>query len=103
MVLVVGEAEYDGGLWLCMSYLSGGLAEAFIWLVEILSTAVVSTLSSSVMAGPGVGLRVFSSALVVAAVPAAVWCRDWRLVPSVAAPLLAAGRVAVGVGVRPLG
>ena len=39
----------------------------------------------------------------VAAVSAALWCRDWRLVPSVAASLLAAGRVAVGVGVRPLG
>ncbi|MFZ8808769.1 MAG: hypothetical protein ACO2PN_11795 [Pyrobaculum sp.] len=58
-----------------------------------------ATLSSSVLAGPEVGLRVFSSA---AAVSAALWCRDWRLVPSVAAPLLAAGRVTVGVGVRPL-
>ncbi|NAZ33262.1 MAG: hypothetical protein GU356_03060 [Pyrobaculum sp.] len=39
----------------------------------------------------------------VAVVSAALWCREWRLVPSVAASLLAAGRVAVGVGVRPLG
>ena len=76
MVPVVGEAEHDGGLWLCMSYLSGGLAEAFIWLVEILSTAVVSTLSSSVLAGPGVGLRVFSLAPVVAVVSAALGCRE---------------------------
>ncbi len=48
-------------------------------------------------------MRVFSSATVVTAVSAALGCRDWRLVPSVAAPLLAAGRVIVGVGVRPLG
>jgi hypothetical protein len=39
---------------------------------------------------------------VVAVVSAALGCRDWRLVPSVAASLLAAGRVSVGVGVRPL-
>jgi len=51
VVLVVAEVEHDGGLWLCMSYLSGGLAEAFIWLVEILSTAVVS--SSSLLLGLG--------------------------------------------------
>jgi hypothetical protein len=57
----------------------------------------------SVVSVAEVGLRVFSSALVVAAVSAALWCRDWRLVPSVAASLLAAGRVAVGVGVQPLG
>ena len=50
-----------------------------------------------------VGLRVFSSAPVVAAVSAALWCRDWRLALPAAASLLAAGRVAVGVGVRPLG
>ena len=30
-MLVVAEVEHDGGLWLCMSYLSGGLAEVFIW------------------------------------------------------------------------
>jgi hypothetical protein len=51
VVPVVGEAEYEGGLRLCMSYLSGGLAEAFIWLVEILSTAVV--LSISLLLGLG--------------------------------------------------
>jgi len=51
VVLVVEEVEYDGGLWLCMSYLSGGLAEAFIWLVEILSTAVVS--GNSLLLGLG--------------------------------------------------
>jgi len=34
-----------------MSYFSGGLAEAFIWLVEILSTAVV--LSISLLLGLG--------------------------------------------------
>ena len=48
-------------------------------------------------------MRVFSSALVVAAVSAALWCRDWRLALLAAASLLAAGRVTVGVGVRPLG
>jgi hypothetical protein len=52
--------------------------------------------------GAEVGLRVFSSAPVAAAVSAALWCRDWRLVPSVAASLLVARRVTVGVGVRPL-
>jgi len=57
----------------------------------------------SVVGVAEVGLRVFSSAPVVTAASAALWCRDWRLVPSVAASLLAAGRVAVGVGVRPLG
>jgi hypothetical protein len=94
-------AEVYGSAW---PRPSRGLAEAFIWLVEILSTAVVSSNSLlTVLPGPGVGLRVFSSAPVVAAVSAALWCRDWRLVPSVAAPLLAAGRVTVGVGVRPLG
>jgi hypothetical protein len=51
VVLVVVEVEYDGGLWLCMSYLSRGLAEAFIWLVEILSIAVVS--SNSLLLGLG--------------------------------------------------
>ncbi|NAZ34411.1 MAG: hypothetical protein GU356_09055 [Pyrobaculum sp.] len=38
----------------------------------------------------------------VAVVSAALWCRDWRLALPAAAPLLAAGRVTVGVGVRPL-
>jgi len=51
VLLVVEEVEHDGGLWLCMSYLSGGLAEAFIWLVEILSTAVVS--NNSLLLGLG--------------------------------------------------
>jgi hypothetical protein len=51
VVLVVDDAEDGGGLWFCMSYLSGGVAEAFIWLVEILSTAVVS--SSSLLLGLG--------------------------------------------------
>jgi len=46
----------------------------------------------------GAAEQVFISAPVAAAVSAALGCRDWRLVPSVAAPLLAAGRVAVGVG-----
>ena len=56
----------------------------------------------SVVGVAEVGLRVFSSAPVVAAVSAALGCRDWRLEPSVAAPLLAARRVAIGVGGRPL-
>ena len=39
---------------------------------------------------------------VVAAVSAALWCREWRLALLAAASPLAAGRVTVGVGVRPL-
>ena len=31
------------------------------------------------MGAAGVSLRVFASALIVAAVSAALWCRDWRL------------------------
>jgi len=56
----------------------------------------------SVVGVAEVGLRVFSSAPVVAAVSAALGCSDWRLAPSVAASLLAARRVTIGVGVRPL-
>ena len=69
----------------------------------VLLTVAAAGVFLSVVGAAGVGLRVFTSALVVAAVSAALWCRDWRLVPSVAASLLAAGRVTVGVGVRPLG
>ena len=100
-MLVVEEVEHDGGLWLCMA---APFQRPSRGLHLGLGTAVVlSNSPSSILAGPGVGLRVFSSAPVVAAVSAALGCRDWRLVPSVAASLLAAGRVAVGVGVRPLG
>ncbi len=94
MVPVVGEAEDGGGLWLCMAAPFQRPSRG-IWAKAPPLSQVA--LSSSVLAGPGVGLRVFSSAP-VAAVSAALWCRDWRLVPSVAASLLAAGRVAVGVG-----
>jgi hypothetical protein len=46
----------------------------------------------------GAAERVFSSALVVAAVSAALWCRDWRLA-LLAAALLALFLAAVfGVG-----
>jgi hypothetical protein len=62
----------------------------------LLTVAAVGVFLSVV----GGGVQVFSSAPVVAAVSAALWCRDWRLVPSVAASLLAARRVTVGVGVR---
>ena len=51
VMLAVEEVEHDGGLWLCMSHLFGGLAGAFIWLVKILGTAVVS--SSSLLLGLG--------------------------------------------------
>ena len=68
----------------------------------VLLTVAAAGVFLSVVGVAEVGLRVFSSAPVVAAVSAALWCRDWRLVPSVAASLLAARRVTVGVGVRPL-
>ncbi len=68
----------------------------------VLLTVAAAGVFLSVVGATEVGLRVFVSVPVVAAVSAALGCRDWRLVPSVAAPLLAAGRVAVGVGVRPL-
>jgi len=69
----------------------------------VLLTVAAAGVFLSVVGVAEVGLRVFSSAPVVAVISATLWCRDWRLVPSVAASLLAAGRVAVGVGVRPLG
>ena len=69
---------------------------------RVLLTVAAAGVFLSVVGVAEVGLRVFSSAPVVAVVSAALWCRDWRLVPSVAASLLAARRVTVGVGVRPL-
>ena len=71
--------------------------------MEILSTAVVS--SNSLLLGLGWTWG-WSAGFLLGACGgrrlAALWCRGWRLVPSVAASLLAARRVAVGVGVRPL-
>ena len=69
----------------------------------VLLTVAAAGVFLSVVGVAEVGMRVFSSAPVVTAISAALECRDWRLVPSVAASLLAAGRVTVGVGVRPLG
>ena len=69
----------------------------------VLLTVAAAGVFLSVVGAAEVGLRVFSSAPAMAVVSAALGCRDWRMVPSVAAPLLAAGGVAVGVRVWPLG
>ena len=47
----------------------------------VLLTVAAAGFFLSVVGVAEVGLRVFSSALVVAAVSAALWCRDWRCPP----------------------
>ncbi len=52
----------------------------------------------SVVGVAEVGLRVFSSAPVVAAASAALWCRDWRLALPAAALLALSLAAVFGVG-----
>jgi hypothetical protein len=64
----------------------------------VLLTVAAAGVFLSVVGVAEVGLRVFSSAPVVAAVSAALWCREWRLALP-AAVLLALFLAAVfGVG-----
>jgi hypothetical protein len=63
----------------------------------VLSTVAAAGVFLSVVGVAEVGLRVFSTAPVVAAVSAALWCRDWRLALPAAA-LLALFLAALAAG-----
>jgi hypothetical protein len=63
----------------------------------VLLTVAAAGVFLSVVGVAEVGLRVFSSAPVVAAVSAALWCRDWRLALPAAA-LLALFLAALAAG-----
>jgi hypothetical protein len=64
----------------------------------VLLTVATAGVFLSVVGVAEVGLRVFSSAPVVAAVSAAFWCRDWRLALPAAALLALFLAAVFGVG-----
>jgi hypothetical protein len=64
----------------------------------VLLTVVAAGVFLSVVGVAEVGMRVFSSALVVAVVSAALWCRDWRLALPAAALLALFLAAVFGVG-----
>ena len=64
----------------------------------VLLTVAAAGVFLSVVGVAEVGLRVFSSAPVVAVVSAALWCRDWRLALPAAALLALFLAAVLGVG-----
>jgi hypothetical protein len=64
----------------------------------VLLTVAATGVFLSVVGVAEVGLRVFSSAPVVAVVSAALWCRDWRLALPAAALLALFLAAVFGVG-----